>query len=84
MSYKSVKYINIQHFYDLMETVSVPKEMFSKILEDVETLIDDVESALDTKVRKRIFDIESGKEKGKTEEEYYEYLTKRGISLGRV
>jgi len=65
-----------------METVVVPKEVFHRILSDVEALLDDVELALDAKVRKRIADIESGKEKGKTEKDYYRYLTKRGIQVG--
>ena len=67
-----------------METVIIPKEVFTKILADVETLINDVELALDIKIRQRISDIESGKEKGKTEEEYYKYLEKRGIKLGKL
>ena len=58
-------------------TVTVPKEIFSKILADVETLLDDFESVLDKKVQERISDIEHKKVKGKTEEEYYQYLTKR-------
>lgn len=33
-----------------MEKVVVPKEVFSKILDDVESLIDDVELALDAKL----------------------------------
>jgi len=33
-----------------MEKVVVPKEVFSKILDDVENLIDDVELALDAKL----------------------------------
>ena len=64
------------------ETVTIPKRVFSKILEDVEVLIDDVEMALDVKVQQRIEDIESGKEKGRTEKEYYGYLAKRGIKVG--
>lgn len=65
-----------------METVNIPKKVFRKILDDVQILIDDVEMALDAKVQQRIEDIESGKEKGKTEKEYYEYLAKRGIKVG--
>ena len=64
-----------------METVTVPKEVFSKILEDVEVLIDDVELALDQKVRKRISDIETGVVKGKTEEDLHNYLKKRGVKI---
>ena len=64
-----------------METVTVPKEVFNKILSDVEILIDDVEMALDVKVRKRISDIETGKVKGKTEKELDDYLKKRGVKV---
>ena len=67
-----------------METVVIPKEVFTKILADVEILIDDVELALDAKVRQRISDIETGREKGKTEEDYNEYLSKRGIKRGKI
>ena len=66
------------------ETIVVPKQVFGKILTDVGVLIDDVELALDEKVRKRIDDIGSGKVKGKSEEEYYKYLKKRGINFGRI
>ena len=65
-----------------METITVPKDVFTKILEDAETLIKDVENAFEAKVQQRIKDIESGKEKGKSEEEYYQYLAKRGIKVG--
>lgn len=67
-----------------METVVVPKQVFGRILSDVEALLDDVELALDVKIRKRIVDIESGKERGKTEEDYYRYLAKRGIPFGKI
>jgi len=65
-----------------METITVPKTIFTKILEDAEILISDVEKAFEAKVLQRIADIDSGKEKGKTEEEYYKYLAKRGIKIG--
>lgn len=64
-----------------METVSIPKEAFTKILSDVETLIDDVELALDAKAQKRIIDIETGEVKGKTEQELDDYLKKRGVKV---
>lgn len=67
-----------------MKNITVPKKVFTRILVDVENLIDDVEIALDAKVRERISDIELGREKGKSEEEYYDYLAKRGIKLGRL
>lgn len=64
-----------------MEAVSVPKGVFTKILSDVETLIDDVELALDNKVQKRIIDIETGCVEGKTEQELDNYLRKRGVKV---
>ena len=67
-----------------MENILVPKEVFSKIITDVEILIEDVEMALDTKIRQRIEDIKSKKVEGKSEKEYYDYLEKRGIKVGRV
>ena len=67
-----------------METITIPKNVFTKILVDVEMLIDDVEMALDTKVQQRMLDIEAGKDLGKTEKDYYEYLAKRGITFGEL
>lgn len=64
-----------------METVAIPKDVFNKILRDVEILIDDVELALDKTARKRINDIESNKVKGKSEGELDDYLKKRGVNL---
>ena len=64
-----------------METVSIPKDVFTKILADVETLIDDVELALDTIVQKRIHDIETNNIKGKTEQELNDYLKRRGVKV---
>lgn len=64
-----------------METVTVQKEVFSKILTDVETLIDDVELALNAKVMQRIQDIEIGKVEGRTEKDLDNYLEKRGVKI---
>ncbi len=64
-----------------METVTISKEVFIKILADVETLIDDVELALNTKVRNRIHDIKIKKINGKTEEELDNYLKNRGVKI---
>ncbi len=64
-----------------METLTVKKEVFSKILTDVETLIDDVEIALDDQVRQRIHDVETGKVTGKTEDDLHAYLKKRGVNV---
>ncbi len=67
-----------------METVTVKKEAFEKILDDVELLLNDMELALDIKAQKRLAELQSGKVKGKTEKDYYNYLTKRGITVGKV
>jgi len=64
-----------------METVTMPKEAFTKILNDVKILIDDFELALDAKVQQRILDIEAGKIKGKTEKDLDDYLKKRGVKI---
>lgn len=64
-----------------METVTLSKEAFTKILADVETLIDDVELALDTKVKNRLQDVKSGKIKGKTEDDLDNYLKNRGVKI---
>ena len=41
-----------------METVTISKEIFSKILTDAEVLMKDIENALDIKVKQRMSDIE--------------------------
>ncbi len=64
-----------------METITIPKELFNKILSDVEKLIDDVEIALDNKVKQRIIDIETGKVQGKAEQDLDDYLRKRGVKI---
>ncbi len=64
-----------------METVTVSKEFFTKILTDVEVLISDVELALDENVKKRLLDMKTGKVQGKTEKELDSYLKKRGVHL---
>ncbi|MEK6952300.1 MAG: hypothetical protein AABX29_04750 [Nanoarchaeota archaeon] len=64
-----------------METVTIEKVNFVKILNDVERLIQDVEVALSKEVNKRITDIETNKIQGKTEKELDEYLKKRGVKI---
>lgn len=70
-----------------METLSISKEKFSKILEDFEVLINDVESALSEEnltVRKRMNDINMNPSIGKTEQELDTYLKKRGVKIERM
>ena len=67
-----------------MDTVTIPKKAFTKILEDVETLIDDVELALDAKVQERLSDIKKNPSIGKTEKDLDNNLKKRGVKIGRM
>jgi len=62
-----------------MQTIQVTKSDFRRILTTAEVLIDEVEQALsqDDVVKERIRDIKSGRIKGKTEDDYYEYFKQR-------
>ena len=64
-----------------MDTVTISKDVFTKILGDVEMLIDDVEMALDTTVEHRLCELDTGKVKAKSERELDEYLRKRGVKI---
>ena len=64
-----------------METISIPKKDFDRIIEDMEILLSHVEVSLDKKAKKRLTDIKSGKEKGKNEEELDSYLKNRGVKF---
>ena len=62
-------------------TIKVDADDFSKILDTAEILINEVEQVFsqDEVIKDRIKDIQIGGIKGKTEEDYNEYLRKRGI-----
>jgi len=64
-----------------METVTISKEAFTKILFDVEALVSDVEIALDADVQKRMADIKKNPSIGKTEKDLDNYLRKRGVKV---
>ncbi|MFH1586190.1 MAG: hypothetical protein ABIB79_05470 [archaeon] len=65
-----------------METIQVEKTDFNKILNTAEILIDEVDQVFqDEIVKTRIEDITKGNMKGKTQEDYNEYLRKRGINF---
>ncbi|MDH3976613.1 MAG: hypothetical protein OEV42_20310 [Deltaproteobacteria bacterium] len=66
-----------------MDTVHVNKTDFTRILDTAETLIDEVEHALeeDEIVSKRLEDVKSGRVTGKTEKELDDYLKSRGVEL---
>ena len=65
-----------------METVTISKEIFSKILTDAEVLMKDIENALDIKVKQRMSDIEKNRAEGKSEKELDDYLKSRGVKIG--
>jgi len=64
-----------------METVNVSKNDFGVILSTAEILINKVEDVLsqDEVAEKRAKDVFLGRVKGKTKEDYNEYLKKRGV-----
>lgn len=60
-------------------TIKIEKTILTKILKDAEILIDDVESALNNKLKQRILDIKTDSSIGKTEKDLEIYLKKRGV-----
>ena len=60
--------------------IQVGRTDFGKILKTAEILIDEVEQVFQNEVVKvRMEDVVEGKVKGKTQEDYNEYLRRRGI-----
>jgi len=57
------------------------KEDFNNILNVVEISTDNFGLIFYAKVQQRVFDIESGKIKGKTEKDLDDYLKKRGVKI---
>lgn len=66
-----------------MATITVSEEQLGRVLTDVETLIRDVGSLLDSDdvVKKRLAQIRANPSIGKSEEELDEYLQKRGVQI---
>jgi len=62
-----------------METINVGKSDFNKILNTMGMLLDDFEKVFskDEIVIQRMEEVKTGKVKGKSEEDYKEYLQKR-------
>ena len=62
-----------------METINVGKSDFNKILNTMGMLLDDFEKVFskDEIVIQRMEEVKTGKAKGKSEEDYNEYLQKR-------
>ena len=67
-----------------METVTIPKEKFNKVISDVEVLIEDVVSIFsqDNIAEKRLKEIKETPSIGKSESELDNYLKKRGVKIG--
>ncbi|MCK5449890.1 hypothetical protein KAI32_03420 [Candidatus Pacearchaeota archaeon] len=63
-----------------METIHVGKTDFGRILRTAEILIEEVEQVFqDEMVEERMEDVVEGRVIGKTQEDYDEYLKRRGI-----
>ncbi len=64
-----------------MKTITISEKKFSKVLDDVETLIGDVASLFDQDeiTKRRLAEIKSHPSIGKSEKELDDYLRKRGV-----
>ena len=64
-----------------MKTITISEKKFSKVLDDVETLIADVTSLFDQDeiAKKRLAEIKLNPLIGKSEKELDDYLRKRGV-----
>ena len=65
-----------------METVTIDKGSLSRVLEDVEKLLGDVEDMMDSQeaiAEQRLTEIKSGAVEGGSEKELDNYLKQRGI-----
>ena len=66
-----------------MASLILSEEKLSKVLTDVEILIEDVASLLsqDNVVRKRLADLKLNPSIGKSEKELNDYLRRRGVKV---
>ncbi len=67
-----------------METITIEKDTFDKLLSDIENLVRDVEnitSISDEVVKQRIEDIDTDTSIGKPEKDLDDYLKKRGVNI---
>lgn len=70
-----------------MDTITIKKVHFERVLDDVETLLHDVECAMseeESVVKKRTGDIVESEIGGKNEEDYLAYLKGRRIAIDNV
>ncbi len=66
----------------MAETIAVNKEIFGKVMADIENLLADFEILTNETVQKRLADIKKDPSIGKSEQELDEYLKKRGVRVG--
>ena len=66
-----------------MAAISIPEETFSKILTDVETLIEDVASLLDQDeiAKKKLAELKADSSLEKNEKYLNDYLKRRGVKI---
>lgn len=68
-----------------MEALTIPKEKFGKILNDIDILIKDIEDVSQNQlIHQRIAEIDADPSIGKSEQELDEYLRKRGVRMNGV
>ncbi len=66
----------------MAETITVNKEIFGKVMADIENLLEDFEILTSETVQKRLKEIKENPSIGKSEQELDEYLKKRGVQVG--
>lgn len=66
-----------------MATITISEEQWSRVLQDVERLVEDVATLVDQDeiARQRRSDIEKRPSLGKSERELDDYLRKRGVKV---
>jgi len=66
-----------------MTTITISEELWSRVIEDVERLVEDVSALVDQDeiARQRRLDLEENPSLGKSERELDEYLRKRSVGV---
>lgn len=72
----------------MVDMITIPKEKFEKVLDDVEILLADIESLtsdnLNTVALKRLKEIKEGTAETISEKEFLEEMKKQGIKIDTV
>jgi hypothetical protein len=66
----------------MVETITVNKEVFGKVMVDIGNLLEDFEILTNETVKKRLKEIKENPSIGKSERDLDEYLKKRGVQIG--